>query len=268
LESAQQSLKEITNPIIWLCASPMDTESIIARCEQVWGPGGFFVMDWDARQKPAADRVYWPCFLIEQRLIARQPMAARQHRISMLSGRVRSHRIDLWCDIKDLVRAEDVVVINAFGRTACGFDHPALADLPWSNNRDFFDESQDQPLCTNTTAIDHPAFRACVNITAETLGSGPEVFITEKTWKALAAGCMLWHWGCDGAVHYLADLGFQDWFSQTTSARDLFEKNDIWDFYREHHHRVAQEVDLFWSSQLLRSLTQPALERLDLWLAR
>ena len=265
---AKDSLQHVRHPVLWACTNPMDIDAVMVRCEEVWGSGGFFVLDWDAAQRSTADRAYWPCFLIEQRLNARQPPRSRQHRISMLSGRPRSHRLDLWCHIRDLVRAEDVVVINAFGLDHCCFDHPALADLPWSNHPDFLGESQDRPLCTNTTAIDHPAFRACVNITAETLGPGPEVFITEKTWKALAAGCMLWHWGCDGAAHYLADLGFRDWFSQTTSARDLFERNDVWDFYHANQHEVMQQLDLFWSSHLLRSLTQPALQRLDLWLAR
>lgn len=269
MATEQQRLRRVINPLIWACTNPIPMDLVVERCEQIWGPEGFFVMHWDASQQPTANQAYWPCFLIEQQINQRRPVATRQHRISMLSGRVRPHRIEFWHSIRNLVRSDDVIVINRFGLDRCGFDHVALMDLPWSNRADFLDESQDRPVCTNTTAIDHPAFRACVNITAETLGPGPEIFITEKTWKALAAGCMLWHWGCDGAARYLSGLGFKDWFDHASAKTlDLFRRDDIWDFYRENEQAVLQEVEQFWSPALIRSLTQPALTQLDSWLDR
>lgn len=265
-------LKQIPNPVLWTCTNPLDVDAVVARAEQVWGPDGFFVMHWDAASSLRFNSTPWPCFLIEQRLNQRLPTESRQHRISMLSGRVRQHRIDFWCNVRDLIRHDDVVVINQFGLNRCGFDHPALADLPWSNRSDYIDEDQTRPVCTNTASIQHPAFRACVNITAETLGSEPGVFITEKTWKALAAGCMTWHFGCSGAAKYLADLGFHDWFGQAgehePSARALFARDDIYDFYQTNLDGVERDTEFFWSQELLRSVTDTALARLESWLDR
>lgn len=226
-------------------------------------------MHWDALVPHTHTQAAWPCFLIEQRLNRRLPLAARAHRVSMLAGRVRRHRVELWCEMKDLVQADDVVVINRFGIERCGFHHPALADLPWTNRAEFMDEDQSRPVCTNTASIQHPAFRACVNIPAETLGDEPGMFITEKTWKALAAGCMIWHSGCEGSGQYLATLGFNDWFgSNTGSVRDLLTRTDLYDFYRDNMQGIEQDVELFWSPELVRQLTAPALARLESWLER
>jgi hypothetical protein len=267
-QAAQPRLREISNPVLWCCTNPVDVAAVRARAQQIWDPEDFFVMHWDAGAECSATQAAWPCFLIEQRLNPRRPLEPRQYRISMLSGRVRRHRLDFWLAIRDLVRSDDVVVINRFGIDHAGFSDAALAELPWSSRPDFIDEDQSRPVCTNTASIDHPAFQACVNVTAETLGTEPGVFLTEKTWKALAAGCMTWHAGCAGAADYLQQLGFQHWFAQTPSARDLFGRDDIYDFYQANRLGVEQDAELFWSWDLLQRLTQPALGTLENWLQR
>lgn len=271
-QEALPRLKQLRNPVLWACTNPLDIDAVVSRAEQVWAPGEFFVMHWDAASLPQFNSTPWPCFLINQRLNQRQPTEPRQHRIGMLSGRVRRHRIDFWCGIRDLVRDDDVVVINQFGLNQCGVDHPALIDLPWSNCQDYIDEDQSRSACTNTVSIQHPAFRACVNITAETLGYKSGVFITEKTWKAMAAGCMTWHFGCRDAAEYLASLGFRDWFGQAgkhqPSSRELFARNDIYDFYHTNLFDIERDLEFFWSQDLLRSITNDALARLESWLDR
>jgi len=266
-QEAIPRLQHVKNPVLWTCTNPLNVDAVMARAEQIWGADNFFIMHWDAASQPRFNVTHWPCFLIEQRLNKRLPVEPRQHRISMLSGRVRQHRIDFWCNIRHLIRDDDVVVINKFGLDRCGFDHPALIDLPWSNSQHFIDEDQSRPVCTNTASIQHPAFRACVNITAETLGADPGLFVTEKTWKALAAGCMTWHFGCGGAAGYLKQMGFCDWFAQT-SAQELFSRDDIYDYHRENIMRIDQDVELFWSQDLLRSTTDRALAALEIWLDR
>jgi len=271
-QTAQSKLRSIRNPVLWACTNPVDIAAIRSRAEQIWEPGNFFMMHWDAMAESSATQAAWPCFLIEQRLNQRRDIEPRQHRISMLSGRVRRHRLDFWLQIRDLVRSDDVIVINRFGIDHSGFTDPALAELPWSTAPEFIDEDQSRPVCTNTASIQHPAFRACVNVTAETLGPTPGVFITEKTWKALAAGCMTWHAGCSGAAQYLQELGFRDWFGlaqpDAPSARELFGRDDLYDFYQDNRETVQQDVELFWSHDLLKSLTQDALVRLENWLQR
>ena len=270
LLARRDHLRAIRHPVLWACGNPLDLQDTTASAEQVWGPGGFFLLHWDAAHEPTAHTAPWPCFLIEQQRLSHQTApGARQHRISFLSGRVRPHRLALWLQIRPLITEQDVVVINGFGLDLCGIQHPALADVPWSSHARFLDQAQHQQVCHNTTATDHAAFRACVNITAESLGARPGIFVTEKTWKALAAGCMLWHHGCEGMARYLQALGFQDWFDQNSAdARDLFRRDDIWDFYQANQHRVAQEIELFWSPALRQRVTQPALARLRSWVER
>ncbi len=268
-ETALPRLSKIERPVLWCCTNPVDVAAVRARADQVWGAGGYFVMHWDALAPTTDTQAAWPCFLIEQRVNARQLVATRQHRISMLAGRVRQHRIELWCAMKDLVQQDDVVVINQFGLERCGFDHAALGDLPWANRAEFIDEDQSRPVCTNTASIQHPAFRACVNIPAETLGAEPGMFITEKTWKAIAAGCMVWHSGCQNSAEYLANLGFHDWFGPNPgSVRELFARSDLWDFYQDNLQGIEQDLELFWSQALVQSLTAPAMAALESWLSR
>lgn len=266
------SLRRIRNPVLWACTNPVATHDLMIQAQHMWGPGNFFVMDWDAHGSCRSNCAYWPCFFLEQVSNTRLSIPQRQHRISMLSGRVRPHRLDLWRHVRDLIRSDDVIVINSFGRHHCGFDHANLPDLPWANHPEFLDQLQTQEVTHNTMSTSHTAFRACVNITAETLGQQSGLFVTEKTWKSLMAGCMPWHWGCQGVGEYLSELGFQDWFGPQadamTSALELFSRDDIYDFYNANQERIQQDLELLWSSTLRRSLTAPAIQGLESWLAR
>ena len=214
-----------------------------------------------------ADAIYWPYFFLCQRLQTRSIWQDRAHRISMLSGIPRPHRIQLWREIQSCIRPQDVVLINRFSYWSQDTD--LGRDLPWSNHPELIETDQERSLSAmSTVSIDHPAYRACVNLPLETLLWTDQVFVTEKTWKSLVAGCLPWH-GCAKIPRYLQQLGFKDWFGETQSnalsAGDLFGRDDLWDFYHDHLNEIQAAQERFWSDQLVIQQTQAAMARLENW---
>ena len=184
----------------------------------------------------------------------------------MLSGVPRPHRIHLWRSIQSRVRSTDIVVINRFAHWHV--DRDLSQGLPWSNHPELIEPDQERALTqTPTTSIRHPAYRACVNLPLETVWH--RRFMTEKTWKAVVAGCLPWH-GHAGLASWFRDLGFRDWFGETsgsgTTAQDLFDRDDLWDFYHDNLAAVYQAQDHFWSQDLLIQQTESAVDRLENWL--
>ena len=255
-----------SRPVLNLSTNPLDIETMRGLAQQIWGPGGYLMLGWDAHGT-APDLVYWPYFLLCQRLQVRQLLRPRRYRISMLSGIPRPHRIQLWRDVRSRVRAEDMVVINRFASWSQHAD--LLTDLPWSNHPHMIEPDQERALtAASTTSTDHPAYRACVNLPLETVWDTGAVFVTEKTWKALVSGAMPWH-GCAAIARYLQDLGFEDWFQETQQhtahAQGLFDREDLWQFYHDHEGTVRAAQDRFWADQLITQQTQAAIARLENW---
>lgn len=274
-EHLARLLRSRKNPVLCLCTNAVPVSSLVKIAQDIWGEGGFFTLDWDAGSPATADRAAWPFFLIEQRHMSRKDTLSRCYRISMLCGRARAHRLDLWLAVRDLIVPQDMVVMNSFGLAHLAYDLPPACDLPWSNHPGHIDYVNRQHLVNvdDTAGTVHPAFRACVNITAESSGSDPGIFITEKTWKSLQSGCMTWHWPGSGIGRYLGDLGFVNWFDNhdrapELCARDLFSRSDIWQLYHDNRDLVQQDIELFWSQDLLQHMARPALRSLESWLSR
>lgn len=265
--SSWEHLRSLDRPILNLSTNPVDIAELRNFAQRVWGTDGYLMLGWDA-VSTSPDLVYWPYFLLNQRLQVRRVYQPRCHRISMLSGIPRSHRIQLWRLIKSRVQDQDVVVVNRFAHWS---QDPDLSrDLPWSNHPELIEPDQEQSLATTpTTSTDHPAYLACVNLPMETVWDVNHVFITEKTWKALVSSSMPWH-GHVAIARYLHDLGFPDWFRETQldapSVQDLFDRDDLWQFYYDHQPEVQSAQDLFWSDQLVIQQTQAALARLQNWI--
>lgn len=270
----ESTLSQISNPILCLCSNPVDIDAAVSRARKIWAPDDFFVLTWDANAADQTQTAYWPYFFLEQRRQLRSAWRPRQHRISMLSGQVRPHRVRAWLSVRDLIRTDDVVVINSFGLEHVDLDDLAhlAAALPWANIPVFLDQAQYLCAAINTAGLEHPAFAACVNVTGESLGSDSGLFVTEKTWKSLAAGCLPLHTGCAGMAEYLQTLGFQNWFGNIgtdyQAVRDVFMRDDIWDFYHANQSRVQQDLQRFWSTDLVSALTDATLTKLEYWLSR
>lgn len=260
-----QRLREIEKPVLNLSTNPIDVTTMRDFANEIWGPGGFLILGWAAGQSDH-DLVYWPYFLLEQRQEPRRSWLRRQYRISMLSGIPRPHRLEIWQQAKQHIRHDDIVVINRFGNGYRDLD--LVQHLPWSNHPDWIPQDQQCSAVENTASIDHPAYLACVNITAETLPDTHTLFITEKTWKAIAAGCIPWH-GHQGRAAYLGDLGFSDHFDQRQTSPDvasLFCRPDIMEVYHARRQEIAQDIDRFWSDHLVNTVTEQAIAGLENWI--
>jgi hypothetical protein len=259
------------NPVLCFCTNPVSLMPVRCMAQRIWGEGNYLLLDWDAAAESAPDLTYWPYFFLEQRRSVRRVMTPRRYRVSMLSGQAREHRLALWSAVRDLISQQDIVVINSFGLANLDLDIRDLPRVPWSNHSHGIDHDQDRDTVNDTTSIAHPAYRACVNITAETRITPAEIFVTEKTWKALQAGCLCWHWPGSGHAKYLAQLGFHTWFDQQdliNSARQLFARDDLWQLYHDNLDFVQEDIDLFWSDHLVHRVTQPAITALESWLDR
>ncbi len=257
----------ISGPVLNVSTNPINTPHIREFAQEIWGLDGYLMLGWDASQR-AADLVYWPYFFLEQRRQPRRPWQPRKHRISMLSGVPRPHRIHLWQQIRDHVTAADMVVVNRFASWLV--DSDLSEQLPWSNHPELIEPDQNRALTSApTTSMDHPAYLACVNVTAETVPDPDQIFVTEKTWKAIAAGCMPWH-GHAARAGYLAEMGFEDWFQESQPdplhISDLLCRDNIERYYHDHLEAVMAAENRFWSHNQALQQTQEAQMRLQNWI--
>jgi hypothetical protein len=264
-----------TQPVLCLDTNPHDVDSVVSKVAQHLGRKKFFVLQWDADRASSEFEAYWPSCFLDQRMMPRRPVAARQYRISMLSGWLRPHRLKAFVAVQNLIHSNDVVVINRIGADVVSLPSNLAAlvsQLPWSNRNIDFDQDQNGPAA-HDHGLKHAAYRACVNVTNETLGPKAGVLVSEKTWKALRAGCMLFHYGCVGIDRYLHKLGFSswhtqslDWHQQLQDLGTLFARQDLSDEWHQHYHKLQQDIDFFYSDHLLEIMTNDAVYRLQSWL--
>jgi hypothetical protein len=272
IRANMQWLRAVRNPVLCLCSNCMDIESAMSRAQDIWALGEFFVLDWDAALINSANRCRWPYFYLEQRrLQSAQDCQPRLHRVSMLSGRVRQHRLAAWQAVHDIIDPRDIIVINALGIGDYDAD-PGDVALPWSYPPGLEYPDQTLGAVHDTTSTDHPAYRACVNVTGESHGSRPGIFVTEKTWKAITAHCIPLNTGCQGMTSYLQGLGFHDHGldlgDDVTSVRSLFARQDVWQFYQSCRDIVDRDAARFWSDELLDHLCSDTIARLESWINR
>lgn len=264
-----------TQPVLCLDTNPHDVDSIKSRVAKYLGLENFFVLQWNANKASSVLEAYWPSCFLDQRLMPRRSLEHRQHRISMLSGWLRPHRLKAFVAVQNLIDSRDVVVINRIGADVVSMPRDLeslLPQLPWTNRNIDFDQDQNGPAAHDHD-LHHAAYRACVNVTNETLGPVSGLLVSEKTWKALRAGCMLFHYGCVGIDRYLGQLGFcswhtqsPDWDQQLQDLGNLFARQDLHDEWRHNHHRLQQDIELFYSDHLLAIMTNDSVRRIQSWL--
>jgi hypothetical protein len=279
-------------PVLCLDSNPCDSSHIIQELNQRMDVREYFVLDPDIRPDrcPQPNQAPWPSWLILQQ-ISHQGLAPppRESRISMLSGSMRYHRLQLFRAVKPHVRPQDVVVINRMGNFGLSVPPGALTadeinqweqELPWANDVTHIDHPEWGPRASWQLPPDqggnsHAAFRACVNITNET-GAPPtlpqdQCLLSEKTWKAYRSGCLVIHYGAAGAAEFLASTGveiWQPWDHQHLDQhkipliRDLFDRDDIWHQYQQHQDLVLHNLDLTMSPAYARSLANMMLEKI------
>jgi hypothetical protein len=249
-----------------------------------------FVLIWNADPVKVLpfNYAYWPTFLLNQRIenpkvLEIQP---RQHRISFLSGMMRYHRLRLWLEVHCLARPEDVVVVNAIG--SLNFNTTILSGyesdaeivkqqfnlLPWANKQEYIDQDQAGWSINNNGSTEHPAYLSCINITGESWYHSQNIFVTEKTWKAYRAGCLVVNYGAENITKYLKQLGFAIWEEYDTTdnmqlrltlINELFRRGDIEELYRQNFDMIQHNLNLFQNDALAHSICRPAVEKLKNW---
>jgi hypothetical protein len=270
-------------PVLCLDANLHDIQSTVRALDQAFGLASpWLVIDPDIRGILRHSRVVsWPSWLILQQIEHDgSDLLSRQHRVSFLSGVPRYHRLALWQAVQDLVTPDDVVVINRFAAdmwnsraVPVGLWSECqhwLELLPWSNQQRFIDNNQDQSSALKCGTLDHAAYRACVNITGETVSQSGPMLLSEMTWKAYRAGCLTVNFGQMGVASYLKNLGIQTPADldpdlpvpeKILCIREIFCRDDIWDLWHDNIDMVQHNRELVLSADFARSL---ALSTTDL----
>ena len=276
-------------PVLCLDSNPIGVEQYMSDLSLYYDIDDVFVLLWNANDSKILpqNQAYWPTFLINQRIENTKVSVAqpREHRISFLSGLVRYHRIKLWTEICSLTRDQDVVVANSiclpmFDNTIpIGAEKDAeilkqqITLLPWANKQKYIDQDQTGWI-NNTGGIDHPAYLSCVNITGESWYHSQDIFVTEKTWKAYRAGCLVVNYGAERITDYLKKLGFAIWEEYDTTGnmqqrlvliKELFQRDDIEALYRQNSDMIQHNLNLFHNDALAQLLCRPAVEKLKNW---
>jgi hypothetical protein len=279
-------------PVLCLDANPCDVRRHIHSINQHCDPSEYFVFSPDIRpdRSPEVNLAAWPSWLIMQQLgIDAHRDRPRQHRISMLSGSMRYHRLLLYRSVRDVIQDQDVVVINRMGDFPVSVPAGTLSteeiwqwedELPWTNRAEFVDHPEwgnctSWQLPPDQGGNNHAAFAACVNITNETgpvNGDAHLCLLSEKTWKAYRSRCLVVNYGAPGARDFLSSVGLGIWSLDTQDhdypakipdIRKIFQRDDIWDQYRIHHDMVDHNRDLVMSRDFALKLAQQFLEKIQ-----
>ena len=272
-------------PLICLDTNPFDSLDQLARQIQQQISMPFFILGCDARPDAYthSNVGYWPFWLIQQQSEQNfQTSCTKKHRISLLSGIPKSHRLKLFAAIKTEITDLDVVVVNQLNvknKIDENFDE-ILNQLPWSNHTHYLDISSADSYIHSSQQNNHMAYSACVNITAETvkfyIGSNYNYdslhFITEKTWKAYRSGCLVINYGIDNLPNTLEQFGFQIWKDYDICGTidqkidrivELFQRRDIFDLYDQHKHMVQHNQHLVLSQQLTKHMTESTIKKIN-----
>jgi len=269
-----------TKPVLCIGSNPVYVDQYIDELNQHFDPTDYFVFNADCRpEKSLAPNIaHWPFALILQQMGVSDYSQTffKKYRISSLSRYARLHRLKLITAIKPFVRDCDVVVGNAFVQNipldvAKNTEHMKLFDqLPWANQAEYLDLDQSKNDITYTD-ISHPAYQSCVNITNESWNQDDLLFMTEKTWKAYAAKCLVINYGSKGIPAELEKLGIQIWKEYDLDLSypekinhiiNLFQRNDIEEIYKSNTAMVEHNYQLVTSKQFALDIAAPAINKL------
>lgn len=225
----------------------------------------------------------WPTWPIIQQLendsapsVVRDP----QYRMTFLSGLMRYHRLYLAQRLRTCLTDQDLVIanrlcpenyINTF-RQPCDDLSDFIADLPWSNHPDRIDVDQNSGTAKDILSVSmNPAYDTCLNITGESDPTNGRVCLSEKTWKAYWAGCLVVNYGSDIAPSWLRKQGFEiidgidpccDFQQKSQIILDLMDNIDIRDLYHRTREQRSHNQNLVRSRQWLINLAAPAIEKI------
>lgn len=261
-------------PVLTLDSNPYNVALYIEQLNQFLDPHSYFVFSSDIRPTESfwTNAAPWPSWLLYQHFLPdNQQDHPKSKRIGFLSGVPRQHRINLFRKIKPLISDQDVVVINTFSSSIVNTDAEWLVDLPWTNNSEYFDTPQTASEARDQAHNHHIAYRACVNITGETLGTGNMVLPSEKTWKAYKSGCLVVNYGTQQMPDWLRSVGIEIWqdFDQSQPyqqkialIQQLFQQQDLFEIYQKNKSMVDYNKNLVMSKPFVSKLASMAINKL------
>lgn len=266
-----------TNQRLILCLDrdPTDVEPFVDVLRSRFRSRDWFVLGNDFSMPCGSNTAPWPYFLTTQQFEKNLQLGRpKQHRIGLLSGVPRPHRLALWQAIKPHVQDKDVVVINNFVNAA--MEPVAAGPLPWSNSPQYIDQDQSLTCAGAPTRNDHPAFNAFCCINAETVDDTGPLFFSEKTWKSYISGCLTINYGPLAAPKWLAAHGVEMWEKDLAVSNkekisiiaDLFQSDSIQDMYYENLPAVEYNQHLVDSRAFLHRVSQPSVTTILDWLER
>jgi hypothetical protein len=272
-------------PVLALDTNPWhEVEKFVQELDQHVDPSSYFVLSPDLTHGSwlKTNLAPFPGCLCMQNL-SNKPLqlTSKKFRISYLSGTARYHRINLFKKIKPYVHNTDIVVINRFSsehfKNTIPSQHNSidlsqwLAELPWESVPGLLDNDQYQTHANNFHSINHPAYQACVNITGESNYNNSVIFLSEKTWKAYLAGCLVINFGVENLCLELENLGLLIWktYDITGSEEDrtekiieLFQHEDIQQVYQQHTEMIMYNQHLVSTQNFVKKLARAALDKI------
>ena len=261
-------------PVLCLDGNPCNANLIHKELCKHLDVKDFFIFHPDIRPhlSDQPNMAPWPSWwffqLMEHDHQANQP---KTHRVSLLSGSSRYHRVKLLRDIKPYVTDQDVIIVNQIGDFRDRLPTGWWDELPWTNRPEFFDYVGTSGYPPKMEQNNHPAFAACVNINGETSHTD-QVLLSEKTWKAYRSGCLVINYGPEQATQTLKDLGFEIWdeFDQVGTHEHkanlivkLMQRDDIADLYQKNLEIVKHNVAWFHNVTAIKQVTEMAVLKLE-----
>ena len=267
-------------PVLNLSVNPMVAKEYLPLLIKHFDADKFFVLNSDCRPQYSSESniAPWPAALLLQQCANRDYTVNfdKIYRISALMRQTRLHRLALMEEIQYLTTEHDVVVANKpvennIPISLQGAQYtPWIKNLPWANKNEFLDLE-----CTNNvfnyTEINHPAYRAMINITNESWCGNNTLFISEKTWKAYASACMVVNYGSTDMPDQLEKFGFEIWKEYDVTCdyqlkikiiAELFQRPDIEYLYKKNIEMIRHNQQLSVSIDLARRLTALAIEKI------
>lgn len=266
-------------PVLNLSVNPIVAKDYLLVLLEHFDADDFFVLSSDCRSlhSPELNMAPWPAALLLQQRANCDYTANfdKIHRIGVLMRQTRLHRLALMEELRPLATQHDVVVANKpiennIPISVQGSEYAAwIKNLPWANKNEFLDLEYTNNF--NYTNIDHPAYRARVNITNESWSDDNILFISEKTWKAYANACLVINYGSTDMPDQLEKFGFEvwkeydincDWQLKIKSIAKLFQRQDIEYLYKKNTKMIQHNQQLSISIGLAQTLTALAIEKI------
>jgi hypothetical protein len=235
------------------------------------------------------DLVYYPMFYVRQQHESDFQPVDKKFRFSFLSGQARFHRLYLYQQCKQHITDQDCFAVNTnnvndqenFIKTEMlkMLRHAVdlTADTPFISSMAAADEYtkifKSQPNSADYTN-QHPAYSAMFNITGESNTHPDQVFLSEKTWKAIRSRCLTMSLGNNGTVDCLQRLGFElprevdPELSLLEKIQFIVHRMQSWDIekcsiiYKKHINTINHNVDRFAGPELKTFFTNQIKEKL------